>query len=451
MKVEAFAARRCVRAAIADAGTPREGRAAESVGACGGNRQGCQKQCRAALSGEQRHGCFLLAGLICAHSRRERRAMRPETRSRSSSNAIEGMEARTSHHRGIALLFVPLPFLSIFLLLLALGWIIATRDMKAPAHRIFASLGFLYCLQSILIIVRWAYGMDAVTPAIALIAPLLPALAFVAFDALAGGTRRGRLFAAATVLANWVVLLVFSELADLTILLTYLGFGGLMLLTPTGGGDALVQMRLEDARVGSFTLRLAGALLVGSGLTDLYVLGDFFWNEGRFTLVVISIVQTLVPLLLAVVLLGGRVAAVREPGHDGAPRGEADEDAAAVMARLERLFREEKIYLSDELSLRRISRRLGLSDRAVSRAINMTTSMNVSQFVNSYRIDEACRLLRDPNKTVLEVSLQAGFATKSNFNREFSRITGQSPSQWRATGETPLPLSRAEPDIVEHQ
>jgi AraC-like DNA-binding protein len=28
--------------------------------------------------------------------------------------------------------------------------------------------------------------------------------------------------------------------------------------------------------------------------------------------------------------------------------------------------------------------------------------------------------------------LEAGFSTKSNFNREFRRVTGTSPAQWRA-------------------
>ena len=61
--------------------------------------------------------------------------------------------------------------------------------------------------------------------------------------------------------------------------------------------------------------------------------------------------------------------------------------------------------------------------------------MSVSQFVNEYLITEACRLLRETDETVLAISLAAGFATKSNFNREFPRVTGQTPSQWRSANK----------------
>ncbi len=81
--------------------------------------------------------------------------------------------------------------------------------------------------------------------------------------------------------------------------------------------------------------------------------------------------------------------------------------------------------------MRRLSRKLGLPDRSVSKAINKTQNMSVSQFVNQFRIKDACALLEQTDQSILQVSLAAGFLTKSNFNREFARITGQTPSQWR--------------------
>ncbi|WP_366140180.1 AraC family transcriptional regulator [uncultured Marivita sp.] len=40
--------------------------------------------------------------------------------------------------------------------------------------------------------------------------------------------------------------------------------------------------------------------------------------------------------------------------------------------------------------------------------------------------------MKETNATVLAISLAVGFASKSNFNREFLRVTGVSPTQWRA-------------------
>ncbi len=57
--------------------------------------------------------------------------------------------------------------------------------------------------------------------------------------------------------------------------------------------------------------------------------------------------------------------------------------------------------------------------------------MSVSQFINGFRIRDAAQMLRQSDQTILQVSLSAGFMTKSNFNREFVRVMGQTPSQWR--------------------
>ncbi len=69
--------------------------------------------------------------------------------------------------------------------------------------------------------------------------------------------------------------------------------------------------------------------------------------------------------------------------------------------------------------------------RHVSTAINRQHGVNVSHYINGFRLDEACRLLAETDLSVTEVHLEAGFQTKSNFNREFRRKFGQSPSEWR--------------------
>jgi AraC-like DNA-binding protein len=72
-----------------------------------------------------------------------------------------------------------------------------------------------------------------------------------------------------------------------------------------------------------------------------------------------------------------------------------------------------------------------MEGRGVSMAINRVSGLNVSQFVNNRRIREACRLLEKTDKPLTEIMFDCGFATKSNFNREFRRVTDRSPSQWR--------------------
>ncbi|MGE9553525.1 helix-turn-helix domain-containing protein, partial [Erwinia amylovora] len=67
------------------------------------------------------------------------------------------------------------------------------------------------------------------------------------------------------------------------------------------------------------------------------------------------------------------------------------------------------------------------------KAVNLTRGCNVSQWINGFRIDFAQQLLRNTALPVTEVMLEAGFVTKSNFHREFLRISGITPTDYRRT------------------
>jgi len=84
-----------------------------------------------------------------------------------------------------------------------------------------------------------------------------------------------------------------------------------------------------------------------------------------------------------------------------------------------------------DLNLKKLARKVGVPTREVSRAINQHAEINVSQWINSARVDAACEALVDTEVSVTQAMMDAGFLTKSNFNREFRRLKGCSPTQWR--------------------
>jgi AraC-like DNA-binding protein len=50
-----------------------------------------------------------------------------------------------------------------------------------------------------------------------------------------------------------------------------------------------------------------------------------------------------------------------------------------------------------------------------------------------YRVTEAKKLLRDkPNIKVEEIAEQVGYSSKSSFNTVFKKLTGVTPSEYRA-------------------
>ncbi|WP_455854408.1 helix-turn-helix domain-containing protein [Ensifer canadensis] len=109
------------------------------------------------------------------------------------------------------------------------------------------------------------------------------------------------------------------------------------------------------------------------------------------------------------------------------------------MRSVDELMRRKALYKDLELNLSRIARKLGVPARRISNAINRIHGISVSQYVNNYRVEEACRLLSATDEAITQIAFEAGFLTKSNFNREFLRVTGQSPSSWREEQRVPEP------------
>jgi AraC-like DNA-binding protein len=215
--------------------------------------------------------------------------------------------------------------------------------------------------------------------------------------------------------------------------LTYLFFGAIILWNATRQSHELALVRLGHTDSALRAMILTGLALMCSAFMDLYVIVDFIRTGGQNIGLFVTLIQTGFLLCIGLAAITGQSGATQ-----GAPR-EADirpkdvtQEDSAIVARLIDLFETERLHTDTELNLRRLSRRLTLPDRSVSQAINKTQNMSLSQFVNTFRIRDACKLLKSSDQSILQISLAAGFMSKSNFNREFTRITGKTPSQWRS-------------------
>jgi AraC-like DNA-binding protein len=107
-------------------------------------------------------------------------------------------------------------------------------------------------------------------------------------------------------------------------------------------------------------------------------------------------------------------------------------DADAVIARMDILMANEGLFRDEELSLQRMSVLLGVTPHQLSRVINGKLNLNFRGYLNSYRIREAHKLLREnPEMSVLEIAFATGFNSKSSFNECFVRLSGMTPREFR--------------------
>lgn len=89
-------------------------------------------------------------------------------------------------------------------------------------------------------------------------------------------------------------------------------------------------------------------------------------------------------------------------------------------------------YNNPELSLRGLSASMQLPARELSRIINEMANKNFMEFVNSYRIAKAKKLLLESNTLkVLDIAMEVGFHSKSAFYEAFRKVTGTTPSQFK--------------------
>jgi AraC-like DNA-binding protein len=105
-----------------------------------------------------------------------------------------------------------------------------------------------------------------------------------------------------------------------------------------------------------------------------------------------------------------------------------------ILARLEKLMLQEKLFLNSSLNLGEVARKLSVVPRYLSQVINELKKQNFYDYVNGYRIEEAKKILSDPahdSEKILSVLYDCGFNSKSVFNTVFKKYTGITPSEYR--------------------
>ena len=87
-------------------------------------------------------------------------------------------------------------------------------------------------------------------------------------------------------------------------------------------------------------------------------------------------------------------------------------------------------HLGEHLDLAQICHVTGLSKSTLLRAFTQETGLTPYRYLESLRIDEAKRLLKQ-GIVPAEVALQTGFSDQSHFTHYFRRFLGLSPGQYR--------------------
>lgn len=277
------------------------------------------------------------------------------------------------------------------------------------------------------------YGYDA----LALIGPvavLLVMLPYAALDAseklaLADPVTRDPELYRLALATSAATTLIF-----LAVTLAYLGASVRM--------ERFHRRRLKD-RFSNLEKRSLRWLAVGNAIWaavwSLFGLREMLWfteNLPDGADVPIAIVQTLA-------LSGFAHLALHQPPIEhpasresaaGRPRDAflSEEQMSRIAHKLKGAMAGQDLYKDSDLSLRRLSDVVRISENRISETFSQHLRTNFYDFVNSFRIEEAKRLLAGSDTTILAITYETGFNSRSTFNAAFKRIVGSTPSAYRA-------------------
>lgn len=340
---------------------------------------------------------------------------------------------------------IPVPFFISFLL----GLLAATLHVRLAEQARTASLFLTLCAVTVgLVGLRWTFDIALFAVLQPIFASLIPVAAWYAFTCAGGaGGKFHPIHAISpiTVIIGVATNAILRLPLDMILTATYLCYG-IALVRYAAQSPLLLYVSFSHWEGVKRAENIAGWMLLFSALIDGAISVDFSLTQGLYSIYILTLGHLiLLPVLaLAVVTVGVNTPAIDHHLGEGQPDLAAetkneplmtDIRAHEIATMLDKLMQEKSSYLDPDLTLATLSRKLCIPAKQISIAINLVHQKNISRVINDYRIEYAKRALLTSDESITQIMMNSGFQTKSNFNREFSRITGMTPTAFRKQHE----------------
>lgn len=103
------------------------------------------------------------------------------------------------------------------------------------------------------------------------------------------------------------------------------------------------------------------------------------------------------------------------------------------LEQLDKLMKEDEIYLDPAISLRNLAEKMDLQPNKLSWLINEQIGKNFNEYINAFRLISFKEKALNPNNshlTLLGLAYESGFNSKSVFNVFFKKMEGMTPKAW---------------------
>ncbi|MES2278122.1 MAG: two-component regulator propeller domain-containing protein [Bacteroidota bacterium] len=86
---------------------------------------------------------------------------------------------------------------------------------------------------------------------------------------------------------------------------------------------------------------------------------------------------------------------------------------------------------SPELNVPFLSREMGMSQPVLYKKLNALSGSSVNDLIKFIRLNKAMELLQEKDKTVYEIAYMVGFSDRKYFSKEFKKLFGKAPNEYR--------------------
>ena len=92
-------------------------------------------------------------------------------------------------------------------------------------------------------------------------------------------------------------------------------------------------------------------------------------------------------------------------------------------------------HFFESISIPKLAEVCNMSESYFRKLFVSSMHMKPIDFINFVRVQKACHLMKSTEKSMEEISYRVGFGNISTFNRNFKKIFGVSPYQWKKSYE----------------
>lgn len=111
-----------------------------------------------------------------------------------------------------------------------------------------------------------------------------------------------------------------------------------------------------------------------------------------------------------------------------------DEKLNLIFDKLEAIMSEQAPYENSDINLQKIAKLVETTPHSLSETINRVKGVSFADYINTYRIEKAKTLLKEPDNVdtkIASIAYDCGFNALSTFNLAFKKLTETTPSKYR--------------------